>query len=72
MAKRTKISGPQINYLYNARAVCDAGTGRGNHFEFEGPGSFVTAVVCMRKGWIEDTNDGYQITPAGRAVLKET
>ena len=71
----------QIRYLQNARAVMDAGTGTGNYFHANGPGSFRTAIVCSDRDWIEQRStrgfvlmDIWELcflTPDGRAVLEE-
>ncbi len=67
-----KPTRPQLKYLENARAVCDAGTGKDNFFLIEGPGPTSVGRFCENWDWIGYAyNRFFFITPAGRAVLEE-
>ena len=70
---KAKPTPAQLKYLRNAQLVCDAGTGKGNRFNIDGPGHWDTGGECYRLKWIIEGQyeKTYFITPAGRAVLDE-
>ena len=62
----------QARYLRNAVAVMDAGTGKGNVFDLEGPLDLDAGSGCIAAHWVQFRGHdagGYEVTAAGRAAL---
>ena len=70
MSKPTKA---QLDYLRNAREVMDAGRGKRNYFDLDGPGHLDTGEACRVCGWVNGpyAYSYHYLTPAGWRVLEE-